>query len=513
MVLALGCGDDSTNGDAGGTGPGTTTSESTGPGTTSGETMVGTSGSETAADTTADGTDSGDSTGVGTTAGTTEGDSTSDASTGGTTMGLGTTGGTDSEGTDTGVGLGGCYDPGDYPYAGTLCGPAANPCVVIADEAVDPTGHFRNGAPAIVLDDDCEPQVLYSVAEGGFIGHFARRTAADTWDDAQTPFPVARGGLGFAAATGETLAMPYDGAFGVEIWRWDGMWTLEDSLAGQQLLRSRSVTHDGNGTLHVGLVTNGSDLLHGQWDGAWATTNLDMQVNSAATALGPGGEANLGYWTSTNGTWEMRWAVPNQPTELVSALGSNLLSVIDHGIAVVPDGGAGTPHVVFATQSVAGGLHEVVYARRVGANNWTVVPVASESQATNTQCGPPPNVAGQQCNYDFIRMRPLDIVASDGGDVRIFYAQDHFMGTLQSVCMPGPGGGFCDWQSIATSDTSDFMIAWPTQGGGIADAVVMSDRRVQSMMSSVDIDGRIHIAAYAGFGSPVVDYLRIGESP
>ncbi len=506
MLVAVGCGDDTTNADAGDSGPGTTAGD-TGPGTTGGSTVGGSGSGDTAADS----TDAGTTIGGSTMGSTGTGDS-------GTTMGLGTTGGstdgesTDTESTDTGVMLDGCYDPADYPYAGALCGPAGMPCQLLVDEDVDGVPHFRNGAPSIVLDDACDPQVLYSIAEGGFTGRFARRLGPDSWDDTQTPFSVARGGLGFDATAGDTMALPYDGAFGVEVWRWNGQWVMEDTLPGQQLLRSRSVTHDGTGTMYAGLVTSQSDLVSGRWDGAWNLTNIDVQVNASAVARGPSDSTHLAYWTSTNGTWQMLWAIAGQAPELVAPLGSNVLFLGEHGIAVVDDAGSGIPHLTFATQSVGGGLHEVVYATRTGPGTWDVVPVASESQAANDTCNTPPQGPGQQCNYDYIRMRPLDIIASAGGDIRIFYARDHFMGSVQSVCMPGPGGGFCEWQPLADNSTSDLHIAWP-DGVGVANAVVVPDRRVQSMTSAMDIAGQMHVAAYVGQGNSEVHYLRVGEQP
>lgn len=99
----------------------------------------------------------------------------------------------------------------DLPHAGNFC---VGGCWVAIDEHFESTGGFRNGSPAMALDLECEPQVLYSLAESGFHGRFAVRTGPDAWDLDETPFSVARGsyiiddhGVGHGSAN--------NGAFGI----------------------------------------------------------------------------------------------------------------------------------------------------------------------------------------------------------------------------------------------------------------------------------------------------------
>ena len=409
--------------------------------------------------------------------------------------------------TDTGMMAEGCYDPMVYPYAGSLCGPAGSPCSVIINEELDGP-HFRNDAPSVTLDSDCEPQVLYSVAEGGFNGHFARRTGPDTWDDQLTPFDIATGGAVYDPTTGDTLTVTDDGAFGIQVWRWDGGWTMEDVIDPYHL-NTHGVGHRGDGTVHTALRTDGSDLRHGLWDGAFAFDDFGVQAQSASIAVGPGGTPHVAFWRSNAG-WEMWWGTTGQ-TELVAPGLTSALELSQRAVAVVDDGGDGVPHLTFATQTAPDGLHEVVHATRTGPGTWEVTPVASEDPAMNTQCNSMPFGPGEQCMYDYVRVRPLDIVASDGGDVRVLFARDHFEGTLQSNCMPGPGGGFCTWQPFITNDTSDLHIAWPDPTGGFAETVLVSDTWVRSMTAQVDIDGQVHIAAYVGQGNTSLRYFRVGE--
>ncbi|MEM7154527.1 MAG: hypothetical protein AAF799_16895 [Myxococcota bacterium] len=502
-ALATGCGDDAVDPDTGAGTEGSATN-STGPGTTD--------------DT---GADSGTGTGTGTGS---SGDAVDDTTTGGTTdaaTDTGTDSGTDTgtetgeesssseEGsTDTGMMAEGCYDPAGYPYAGGLCGPLGSPCSILIDEQLDGE-HFRNDAPSVTLDDDCEPQVLYSVAEGGFVGHFAQRTGPDTWDDQLTPFEIATGGAVFDPTTGDTLTVTDDGAFGIEAWRWDGAWTMEDAVSPYHL-NTHGVGQPADGTVHVALRTDGSDLRHGHLDGTFTFQDIDMQAQSASIAVGPGGAPHLAYWRSNAG-WDMWWALAGQAPELVVPAASSVLELSQRAVATVDAGGDGTPHLTFATRTAPDGLHEVVHATRTAPGVWDVTPVASEDPTMNTLCNTIPVMAGQQCMYDYVRVRPLDIVASDGGDVRVLYARDHHQGTLQAVCMPGPGGGFCSWNSFIDNDTSDLHIAWPEAGGGFANAVLVSDTWVRSMTAQIDIDGQLHIAAYVGRGNTAVRYFRIGE--
>lgn len=503
LPLGTACGDDDgSTGDGMGSDGTRGTTGSSADGTETGHSDSGSSSSTASSSTGPGGTASG------TTASSTTDSTTDDATAGSTDDSTGSSDGT------SGLMLDGCYDPVDFPYAGSLCGPPGMPCTVQVDEPVDPVTSFRNGAPSIVLDDACEPQVLYSVAELGYHGHFARRTGPGAWDDESTPFPVAVGGLAFDAATGDTLALPYDGAFGVTVWRRDGGgWAQEDTLAGSYYMRTRAVGQRGDGTLRAGLSTDALEFFDVQWDGGWASAMLTGYTEAQTIGLGPGGTPHYSYWTSTGGGWRMSWVTPGSPPEQVATLGlGSGLHVLENGIAVTPDGG-GTPHIGFARRTAPGGLHEIVYATRTAPDTWSLLTVASEDPAFNDECSQDPTGPGEICQVDYIRLMPLDVVASDGGDVRIFYAEYHFLRTLQSSCSPGPGGLFCGWDTLVDDSIGTLHVAWPSAGSIETAPLLVGSRFVRSMTSAVDIEGRIHVAAYTtpvGQGELLTDYLRIG---
>ena len=439
------------------------------------------------------------------TTGSTAGGTTSD-DTGGTTSD--DTGGTTSDG-DTGAALDGCYDPANYPYGGALCGPPGMPCTVLRDEVIDPEPHSRNGEPAIALDDACQPQILYSVALLGFHGHFSRRVGVAAWDDQDTPFPFATGGLAYDAATGETLAVPDDGAFGVSVWRFSGgAWAQEDILPGLNIALGRAVAHRGDGILHAGVLTELNEFRYAQWDAGWASSSLDYLALEASSAVGSDEVPHFAYWSFIDGPWHMFWIRPGHPREMVTEIGADLVAV-HNSIAVTPDGGDGTPHLSFAFTSPPGSPHRIAYATRNAPNDWSVLTVASEGPAVIDTCSQRPQGPGEQCEIDDTLLRPLDIVASEGGDVRIFYTEYHIMRTRESSCSPGPGGLYCSWTTVSDNSTGTLHVAWP-DAGSIASAPVLLDRTVRSMTSAIDIAGRIHVAAYTDFSQSRVEYLLIG---
>mgnify|MGYP007037740723 CR=1 FL=1 len=508
--LSLGCGDDTTNatgtegsGDDSST-SGSATSSATSTATTmatsgaTGDTTQGPSTDTTAAETTGE-TDP--DTGVATSTGTSTG---SDS---------GTTGDSDSDGdsgTTTGSGVADCYAPVDHPYDGALCGTAANPCTIELDEVVHGVGSFRNDAPGITHDDDCAPQVLYSVAQGGYFGYLAARTGPNAWDVANVPDPMATGNLVWDTTTGTTQVLVDDGAFGLHLSTYDGVGFVGGvDPGGMHNLRGTGVEGLGYGTLVVGAETSFADSTYLAYDGAWGSTVIQGQSTAVAAGVALDDAPHLAFWSSFNGTWQLFWGYPdNADVEGVLPLGSNSLQVSTLSLEVVGLG-EGTPYIVAARQQPVSFLHEVVLAHRTAVPSWQVDVVASEDPAMNDTCDFPPLVAGEQCAYDYVRYRPLDVVASQGGDVRVLYAEDHFMGDLQAECMPAPVP-FCAWVPLADASTFSTWIA-AYDGAGFEHTLVLDDRRITSLDTSLDANGDIHVAAYVeGAGGSTVQYVRLG---
>jgi hypothetical protein len=500
ILAASACGDDSTAtsgtegtaSDGSSTGAGPSTSPTEGDDTAT-LTDGGSAGSETtaSADTTAGpSTDDGSSS---------EGGDTSTGSSGGDTS---SSGGSESgSSSDDGMMASGCYEAAVHPFAGALCDPGASACTVTA---VDPVVAFRNGTPAITHDDGCAPQILYSRASGGFSGFLAVRQGKSDWDTVATPEPVALGGIEFDATELHTQVLMYDGAFGVHYSTWDGAFTDEPDPAGQLLLRASGTASLGDGTLELAMTNSNGDLVWGEYDGAWSLGTGDGG-ETPAIAVTDTGAPQITTWTASIAGWALDWVDPvADVSEEIEPLGSAGLDLADQRIAIV----GSTPHVAYARQSL--GLHQIRHAERTGAGAWAITTVAAEDPLVDETCDIPPAIDGQTCDYDYVRLRPLGLVASQSGDVLVLYAEDHFMGTVVTVCMPGPPFPTCMW--VPQSDQSEYAtwIAAPDGNGGWDAQTLVTDRRIVGIDTSLDGEGAVHVAAYVdaskGF---VVDYLRI----
>ena len=442
-------------------------------------------------------------------------------STGGdpTTDGTGSTGDTDTD-TDTETdtdtdGLIGVCDDDTLPYAGPLCGPQESPCALTANEAVSPDHTFRNEAPAVALDIDCAPQVAYSVAVGGYHGFFARRTGEDSWESESTPMELARVGLDYDPVGERTYALAYGGAFNASLWSrdGDGQWSEEGAVAGEHIGSAYAFERDSSGNFHAGLFNSSYFAEHGLWDGAWALQSFSAQSQQTTLALDPIDDTpNLTYWTSENLTWELMWATPEDGPEIVAALGSNVLEIQQHGVAVVPtdndDPLAARPYVLLALQQ-QNGLHALALAHRADVDSWSVEEIIAEDDDGASLCQFPPGGPGQTCDFDYIRYLPLGIVASAGGDVRFVYRMTHHMGTLISECVEFPFPQ-CWWSLQEDNSTAELRIGWPTENGPewvkFADDVFAT-----GLTMRVDADGIIHMAMYDTENIPdfMVRYLRL----
>lgn len=479
-------------------------------------------GSTTASDATSGGVDSMTTSSAGSSSGRAESSSTgSDASTSDSTSGsdgsssgssgigegsTSTSVGASSSSGSTGSGFVDCYEEGVHPYGGALCGPGVAPCEV-AEEVVDPMPVFRNGAPAITHDSDCSPQVFFSRAQGGFSGMLAVHDDAGSWTLHPAPEPTAQPGVAYDAIAGNTQVVMYDGAFGVHLATWDGGFVDGEDLPGAHSLRTQGVASLGDGVLQLGVSTQaGSGVAHAEYDGAsWTTTPIATNAEWVGAGIGAGGEPQITYWGSGGGTWELFWHdALAETTELVVPYGSNTLDVGDHRIAVVGD----APRIV-ASRRQPNGLHEVVLATRTAPNDWAVDVLVSEDSTGEETCMTAPSFEGQTCDYDFIRYRPLDLVASQGGDVRVYFAEDHNIGTLVAEClaMPFP---VCFW--APQSDVSEFtvLLAAPDGAGGFDTAPLIIGGRVVAMEHSLDAGGTTHVAAYIDEDEgSTVSYFRV----
>lgn len=402
-------------------------------------------------------------------------------------------------------------------FAGTFC---SGGCAVAVDEWIEPTTGFRNGAPAIALDDACEPHVLYSLAMSGFHGHYASRSGG-TWSVESTPFDVARGSLAFDGE-GAIVAFVSNGGFGLSghvrepggssAWSalpavgFDGQ-TLSGNLARDPSGRVVALAKDRTDQLRVLTLVRPTPTTF-----AWTDleTGAAAGANSFRLALGPAGEPHLFWWAAPGSSgWQLFWRVGGglSRNSVVYTLGSSSLGFEPQAFspavtAATAGNSVGTPHVFVSGNPDGCGLSmEILTRDSTGA--WGAANVPALLPLSCTRCDTPPTSAGETCAYDYVQFVPIGLVASDA-DQGALYTRRHLTGSLTSDCA-GPG---CRWEPDSSANTSDLYFARP---GGRPVRLVEGDAWMQSARLEVDGLGRIHVAAYdtrdeSGFA---VRYLRI----
>lgn len=437
--------------------------------------------------------------------------STSSSSSGGESTSTGEA----STGTTGGM-MPGCYDPMTFPWSGSLCGPAAAPCVVQAAETIEPMQVARNGTPSIAVNDDCEPSVLHAQTDGGTLGFFAQRTGVGTWDVQPTPFPMSQGGLDFDPVTGFFGAMVYEGAFQISARTYDGVaWNAGDPLMGSQSLSTKAFALTGDATLHGVLQQPGVGFVDATWPGAWMLAGMPSGGPtdvSPALAVAPDGTHHFTYWGTGGMEPMLRWETSMGGLEDVMSYGTGPVSPALAQEVVLTDDGAGgmVPHVIAGTQTAVGGRVQIIHARRDGVATWTTYVVASEDPTGETTCDVLPLGPGELCTLDRTTYRPLAIASSLGGDVRWLYTEVHELVDYASDCMPG-----CEWVPLADMSTYDVLLGW-LEGGVPQSTVILPD--VRAVRANVEVDGQglMHMVAYAAeipdtlASGMSVEYFRLG---
>ncbi|MCY1060883.1 hypothetical protein [Nannocystis sp. SCPEA4] len=472
-----------------------TTTTTTGP-TTGTSTDTGVSATETTSTSTTDGETT--STSTGDTSTSTSDTSTSDAST--------STGETDTDGEPVA-----CL-AADFPVTAALCGDDGPPCVTVRDEVVSPDLTFRNDMPAIALRGDCEPVVLYSVAENGFHGFYAERVGPGAWAATPMPSPVATGALE-ADPDGEAMfAMVDDGAFGSTLWRrFAGQWTQESALAGMNHVRAPQLLRDSVGALHVGHIDSNQLAFHEVFDGAWSKAQVLTQADiHVRLALDADDAARLITWSSAEGTWKLHYAAPPAAAEVITPLGSNLLDRPHTGLALV--GAEATPWVLLARRQGNPNFYDIVLAHRTGPAAWAFETLAAENQPGESQCNGAPGGPGESCDYDYRVLYPLALLSS-ASEVRAIYLAIRRQGTMVSECEFNPFQ-VCWWETSVDTSSSEVRVAWPGSQPDehqVAAVDVFTDRAT----ARLDTAGNMHLTFYdlpPGTGpDPLVRYLMIGK--
>lgn len=450
---------------------------------------------------------------------TTGPDTTTDETASTTSMSTSSSGGSSSSGSSSGSSSSGepptsCYDPTVFPWAGTLCGPAAMPCVVQAAETIEPLQVPRNGSPSVATDDSCAPSVLHAQSMGGTLGFFAQRTGDDTWNVQPTPFDMSQGGLDFDPATGSFGAMVYEGAFQVSARTYDGLWSAGDYLPGSQSLSTKAFALTGDATLHGVLQQPGVGFVDSTWDAAWMVAGVPSGGPtdvSPALAVADDGTHHFTYWHNDMAGPVLRWETSAGTFEDIMPYGAAMVSAaLAQEITLTDDGGGAVPHVIAGSETAVGGRVQVIYARRDGIDTWVTYVVASEDPTGETTCDVPPLAPGEVCTLDRTTYRPLAIASSQGGDVRWLYTEVHELVDYASECLPD-----CNWAVVTDMSTYDVQLGW-LEGGVPMAVVLLADVRLVRASAEIDGEGNMHVVAYAqevpdaGGSGTTVEYFRVG---
>ncbi|MCY0990705.1 hypothetical protein OV203_26410 [Nannocystis sp. ILAH1] len=399
----------------------------------------------------------------------------------------------------------------DFPVKVPLCGDGGPACTTLRDEVVSGNMMFRNDMPAIALDGDCEPVVLYSEAVNGFHGFYGERLGPGMWVATPTPMVVATGSLASDPDDDAVFAMVDDGAFGTSLWRrFDGQWTQEGALVGMNHVRAHQLARDGVGALHVGHVNSDFAVQHEVFDGAWSKQQVitDAEIH-VRLALDAADAPRLTSWATVDATWKLHYFAPPGVAEVVTPLGSNVIERQHHDLALV--GAEATPWVLLARKQADQIHHDIVLAHRTGPATWALETLASENSQVDETCDAPPPQAGVTCDFDYQTYYPLALAAGQD-EVRALYVAIRRQGTMVSQCEQNPLP-FCYWNTQVEDRSSELRVAWPGSQQDehqVAAVDVFTDRAA----ARLDTAGQIHLAFYddpAGVGlDPLVRYVMIG---
>ncbi|MCC6752124.1 MAG: hypothetical protein IT371_31020 [Deltaproteobacteria bacterium] len=432
-------------------------------------------------------------------------------------------------------------------YAGPLCGGAGLPCGVLVDETLPTKPAYRNDAPSLALNAKGEPALLFSVAESGYHGFYARRQGS-TWSVTPTGSPLATGAL-VMGPNDAPQALFYDGTpSGNRRATFSGAtWTVHESLPAQRTGWSGGLAVDRAGCLYA------PGFVHLVYGGPQSTTLLSLapaptpqpiswivtpilpvmpsEAGSPPVALSPEGRAQLAFFRTVKGEWELAWAAPPLGAEPVARYGSSSLSHASQVALVVtpvPGEPLGRPHVFFKRFAPASPERlELTHASRDPTTAaWRLTAVASED--VGDKCTRQPTMTGESCSYDLVEHVPVGAVASGNGDVRLFVSRLRHHAKLTATCdgptrppppnPPGPPPMGCRWQGAHETE-GRLELASLQAGGGFSRAIVKEGLVARHLGSAaLDAAGRLHLALYAaapastGSGS-TVRYLRLGLTP
>lgn len=440
-------------------------------------------------------------------------------------------------------------DPGADPtpdtYACLPCGSAlphrpfllacpgeGDACKMVEESVVEGEAHFRNDAPAIVLDAAGAPHVLFSVAENGYRGFHSHRLEDGSWatepmrDESGRPIPVAT----VDAVLGSDLeiaALVNSGDLHTTLWRLgDRDWSRLEELKGLDGGHAHGLTATATGCLYAAVhlldVPSTRPGIARRRGEEWELTPVENEgAVGTVLALSPDGEVRLAYWyTSRDGEWVLRLAGLSGEPETATHLGSRGLERPSLAFELTAPGNRSRddpqPHILFSRPVSEGQAMSLQYATREASGEWVTRELAREEPLPD--CGLPAT-DGQTCQYEHTAYRPLRIVSSDRGAVRFLFSRLTTRALLTVNCngvgpVPrelGPPPPRCRWEGVYQVE-GDLRIGW-LDGETLRTATLVPGLAAASLDALTDEGGNLHIAAYQASqdtGNTIVGYVRVG---
>lgn len=409
-------------------------------------------------------------------------------------------------------------------------------CVVLEDVELQAEPRFRNDAPALALSSDGSAHVIFSVAEGGYFGFHASRSAGGKWSTAPmttsadgSPIPLATADL-VVGADGTPQALVNSGDLHTRLWRLAGnTWDALEELPGLESGRNHTLARTTADCLLAAATTNGDGVP--RLGVARRTTAWDFEpVAGERDALAPvlalssEGAPFLAYWTNAGtGGWLLRWAGAEGPQDVLE-LGLNSLERSQLAFAV---DSTATPHFLLSRPPADGvGGFAVEHVSRGVNTPWVVTEIAREEP--RLEC-PQANVEGETCDFEHTSYHPLRVLVDARDRALVLFSRLHSRVRLVARCdgigpvdppidspqeaaaaAPPPPPPLCQWEGTEERN-GDLLAAW-IENGRVETTVLAPGVDPFSLDATVDAGGDLHIAMYEWKGAQgfAVRYLRVG---
>lgn len=399
-------------------------------------------------------------------------------------------------------------------FDGTFC---EGGCTVGLDELLPVDPGFRNGSPALALDPDCDPQILFSLAEGGYSGfHGIRRD--DGWAVSPTPAGFARAsyvlddaGIGYSLTGGGAFEL-WGHAFGLGTRGWSSL----PAIGFEGHTRAGNLIMGERGSVQGTVVDRSGNLyLMTLGELAWASTPTGISTSSTAFRTSPGdsGTPHVTTFSTADGAWQLEWWTPDTGAEVAAPLGSSSLGAVaqafDLAVGASNRGNpGGVPHILLGREGDTACNQPMSVVSRNADGTWSEASIPTIPDATCDRCDRMADGPGDVCEYDWVDFMPFAVLVSQGGDVAALYTRRHWTGTQVAEC----DGRFCFWAGGSSENTSDLYLARPSFRSPVL--LMEDDAWFSDGRTMVDSLGRIHIAAYdQGTTRLTVRYVRLDPAP